>query len=106
MAAIRSSTKLIGSLIVEENELFYMFDQRLRLGLRRKLVGGLSLDFNAGYVFDREVFQADGFSDNRRDRINIDPGAGGCPAHLVAVADSFRLAERCRSLPTMHHQLA
>ncbi|MBL9162805.1 MAG: hypothetical protein JNL18_08745 [Planctomycetaceae bacterium] len=62
---------------LEENQLFYMFDQRLTLGLRRKLVGGLSLDFTGGYVFDREVFQADGFSDNRRDRINIDPGALG-----------------------------
>lgn len=61
----------------ERNELFYLFDQRLTLGLQRKLIGGLSLDFTTGYVFDREVFQGDGFSDNRRDEINIDPGVFG-----------------------------
>jgi hypothetical protein len=61
----------------EKNELFYLFDQRITLGLERKLIGGLSLDFTTGYVFDREVFQADGFSDNRRDEINIDPGVFG-----------------------------
>jgi Domain of unknown function (DUF6268) len=61
----------------ERNELFFLFDQRLTLGLQRKLFGGVSIDLSVGYAFDRGVFQAVGFSDNRRDEITIDSGAFG-----------------------------
>lgn len=29
------------------------------------------------YVFDRQMFQADKFSGNRRDELTMDPGAAG-----------------------------
>ncbi|QDU90984.1 hypothetical protein Pla175_43990 [Pirellulimonas nuda] len=61
----------------ERNERFYLFDQRVKVGLQRSLLAGLTLDLSAGYVFDRQAFQADGFSDNRRDEIAIDPSAFG-----------------------------
>ncbi|QEG37828.1 DUF6268 family outer membrane beta-barrel protein [Bythopirellula goksoeyrii] len=59
---------------LDENQRLYLFDQRVTLGLQRKLFAGLSLDLSGGYVFDRQVFQSDSFSDNRRDEIDIDPG--------------------------------
>ena len=62
---------------IENQERFYLFDQRLTLGLDRKLFWGLSLDFSAGYVFDRQVFQAKSFSGERLDELTIDPGVVG-----------------------------
>jgi Domain of unknown function (DUF6268) len=62
---------------LDDNERLYLFDQRLTIGLQRKLVLGFSMDVSGGYVFDRRVFQAEGFSDSRRDEIEIDPGAMG-----------------------------
>ncbi|TWU30225.1 DUF6268 family outer membrane beta-barrel protein [Bythopirellula polymerisocia] len=59
---------------LDKNQRFYLFDQRVSLGARRKLFAGLSLDVWGGYVFDREVFQSESFSDNRQDEISIDPG--------------------------------
>ncbi len=61
----------------DRNELFYLFDQRVTVGLQRSLFAGLSLDLSAGYVFDRQAFRARGFSDDRRDDIGIDPSAFG-----------------------------
>ena len=62
---------------LNDNERFYLFDQRVTLGLERKLFAGLSLDVSGGYAFDREVFQSESFSDDRRDEISIDPGFVG-----------------------------
>lgn len=53
----------------------YLFDQRAALGIERSLPAGFKLDLNAAYVFDRSIFQAESFSDSRRDVLNISPGA-------------------------------
>lgn len=53
----------------------YLFDQRAALGIDRALAAGFSLDLSAAYVFDRSIFQAESFSDSRRDVLNISPGA-------------------------------
>lgn len=61
----------------DDHERLYLFDQRLSLGLERKLWRGFSVDFSAAYVFDRQVFQASSFSGDRRDELSIDPGVAG-----------------------------
>ncbi|EAQ81877.1 DUF6268 family outer membrane beta-barrel protein [Blastopirellula marina] len=53
----------------------YFFDQRLTIGLRRELGWGFSADLSGAYLFDREIFQAQGFSSDRMDQIGIDSGA-------------------------------
>ena len=53
----------------------YLFDQRAALGIDRALPAGFKLDLSAAYVFDRSIFQAESFSDGRRDVLNISPGA-------------------------------
>ncbi|MFI4874792.1 MAG: DUF6268 family outer membrane beta-barrel protein [Blastopirellula sp. JB062] len=58
-----------------DDERFYIFDQRLKIGLRRDIAYGFSADLSAAYLFDRQIFQADDFSSDRRDEIGIDPGA-------------------------------
>ena len=55
----------------------YLFDQRMSLGLQRKLGRGWSVDLSAAYVFDRQFFQAEKFSGSRRDELSIDPGVAG-----------------------------
>jgi len=54
----------------------YLFDQRAAIGIDRKLPAGFCLDLSAAYVFDRTIFQAESFSDDRSDVLNISPGAG------------------------------
>ncbi|MBL9090236.1 MAG: hypothetical protein JNL96_03375 [Planctomycetaceae bacterium] len=54
----------------------YVFDQRAGLGFERKLPAGFGLDVSAAYVFDRSLFQAESFSAERSDVLNIAPGAG------------------------------
>lgn len=56
------------------NERLYLFDQRVAIGLERELPFGFSLDLSAAYLFDRRLFQAESFSDERRDVLNIEPG--------------------------------
>lgn len=55
----------------------YLFDQRMSLGLQRKLGRGWSVDLSVAYVFDRQFFQAQKFSGNRRDELSIDSGVAG-----------------------------
>lgn len=55
----------------------YVFDQRLTLGLQRKIGSHWQVDFAAAYVFDRTLFQAEKFSGPRRDELDIEPGLGG-----------------------------
>jgi hypothetical protein len=52
----------------------YLFDQRAAFGLDRNLPAGFRLDLSAAYVFDRRIFQAESFSDNRSDVLDISPG--------------------------------
>lgn len=53
----------------------FLFDQRAAVGVERALPGGFALDVSAAYVFDRSIFQAESFSDDRRDELHIAPGA-------------------------------
>lgn len=53
----------------------FLFDQRAAVGFERSLPGGFALDVSAAYVFDRSIFQAESFSDDRRDELQIAPGA-------------------------------
>lgn len=62
---------------LDDRERTYIFDQRLTLGLQRELIGGWTLDLSAAYVFDRQFFQAEKFSGDRRDELSIDPGIAG-----------------------------
>lgn len=55
----------------------YLFDQRLSLGVERKIVNGWSVNVSAGYVFDRQIFQGHSFSRDRVDQISIMPGLAG-----------------------------
>ncbi|MCC9605810.1 DUF6268 family outer membrane beta-barrel protein [Blastopirellula sp. JC732] len=59
---------------LDNNDRFYFFDQRLTIGLKRDLFWGFSADLSAAYLFDRKVFQAQGFSSDRIDQFGIDPG--------------------------------
>lgn len=62
---------------LEDRERMYFFDQRLTLGVVRELGSGWSVDFSAAYVFDRQIFQAEKFSGDRRDELMIEPGVAG-----------------------------
>lgn len=64
---------------VDDDQRFFLFEQRLTLGFERRLAAGFVLDLAMAYLFDRELFQARGFSDARSDELRI--GAG--PAALV-----------------------
>ncbi|PQO47279.1 DUF6268 family outer membrane beta-barrel protein [Blastopirellula marina] len=68
----------------DDKDQFYFFDQRLTIGLRRDLIGGFSADLSAAYLFDRKVFQAQGFSSDRTDQIGIDSGG------LISLSISWR----------------
>ncbi|MFO0905053.1 MAG: hypothetical protein U0939_18755 [Pirellulales bacterium] len=62
---------------VENQERTYFFDQRLSLGLRRRLFRGWSLEASAAYVFDRKIFDAESFSRDRQNVMSLDPTVGG-----------------------------
>lgn len=62
-----------------DDQRFFLFEQRATLGLERRLARGFVFDMALAYLFDRELFQAQGFSDSRSDELNI--GAG--PAALL-----------------------
>lgn len=66
---------------VNTQDRLYLFDQRLAIGLERQLAFGFSLDLSAAYVFDRSIFQAESFSGDRRDVLDI--GAGPAVSLLL-----------------------
>lgn len=59
---------------INPDDRLYLFDQRLRMGLERKLLLGLNADVSAAYVFDREIFQASSFSSSHYDVVRIESG--------------------------------
>lgn len=61
---------------IETRERFYVFDQRIRIGLERALRSGFALDFAVLYMFDRQLFQGVNFSSDRQDALRFDPGIG------------------------------
>ena len=60
----------------ETRERFYVFDQRISIGLERALRSGFALDFAVLYMFDRQLFQGVNFSSDRQDVLRFDPGVG------------------------------
>ncbi len=60
----------------DDDDRFFLFDQRLAIGVRRQLARGFALEFSTAYIFDRTIFQGAGFSD-RYDELDIDPGVAG-----------------------------
>lgn len=60
----------------EDDQRFYVFDQRTSIGLKRKICNGFMLDFSAAYLFDRQLFQGFNFSQDREDVLKFDPGMG------------------------------
>ena len=61
---------------VDDRERTYFFDQRIALGVRRRLVFGWSLEASAAYLFDRKIFDAESFSRDRQNVIALDPTVG------------------------------
>jgi len=61
---------------VDTQERFYVFDQRVSVGVERGLWRGLAVDCSVLYMFDRQIFQGVNFSSNRVDVLRFDPGVG------------------------------
>jgi hypothetical protein len=61
---------------LEDDQRFYVFDQRAAVGLERSLIRGFTLELTAAYLFDRELFQGTSFTDDRTDEVEFDPGLG------------------------------
>lgn len=59
-----------------DQERFYIFNQRVAVGLERSLPGGFALEMTADYLFDRLLFQGTSFSSGRTDQLALAPGAG------------------------------
>lgn len=59
-----------------DQERFFVFNQRVAVGLERLLAGGFSLEMTADYLFDRLIFQGTSFNAGRTDVVAIAPGAG------------------------------
>ena len=61
---------------LEDDQRFFVFDQRAAVGLEQSLMGGFSLEMTAAYLFDRQLFQGTSFTDDRTDEVEFDPGLG------------------------------
>ncbi|HEY1065116.1 MAG TPA: DUF6268 family outer membrane beta-barrel protein [Pirellulales bacterium] len=61
---------------LEDDQRFYVFDQRAAIGLERALLKGFTLELTAAYLFDRQLFQGTSFTDDRTDELEFDPGLG------------------------------
>lgn len=60
-----------------EDDRFFMFEQRVATGVSRELGKGFRLDAMAMYLFDRRFFQAESFSDDRHDLLELQSGVAG-----------------------------
>lgn len=61
---------------VQNDQRFYVFDQRAAVGLEQALARGFLLEATASYIFDRQLFQGTNFSSNRTDVVTFAPGVG------------------------------
>ncbi len=61
---------------VNDKERFYVFDQRAAVGLEQSLGRGLTLEFLASHLFDRELFQGTNFTSGRTDVVTFGSGLG------------------------------
>lgn len=60
----------------QDDQRFFVFDQRAAVGLEQTLGRGFALEATASYIFDRKLFQGTSFSSNRTDVITFGDGLG------------------------------
>lgn len=60
----------------QDDQRFFVFDQRAAVGLEQTLGRGFALEATASYIFDRQLFQGTNFLSNRTDQVTFDPGLG------------------------------
>ena len=60
----------------QDDQRFYVFDQRAAIGLEQILGRGFALEATASYIFDRQLFQGTSFLSNRTDLVTFDAGLG------------------------------
>jgi hypothetical protein len=58
----------------EENDRFFMYDQRVSMGLQASLWRHWTASLAAGYVFDRYMFQGTSFTTNNSGVVNLGDG--------------------------------
>jgi hypothetical protein len=61
---------------LQNDQRFFVFDQRAAVGLEQTLGRGFTLEATASYIFDRTLFQGTNFSSGRTDVVNFDDGLG------------------------------
>jgi hypothetical protein len=61
---------------VNDDERFYVFDQRAAAGFEQTLGRGFTLELVASYLFDREIFQGTNFTSGRTDVVTFGDGLG------------------------------
>lgn len=61
---------------LQDDQRFYVFDQRAAVGLERTIGRGFALEATASYLFDRRLFQGVNFLSDRTDLVAVDPGLG------------------------------
>lgn len=59
----------------DTQERFFEFDQRLILGVQRRLGAGFAIDCSAAHLFDRSYFRSDSFFGGGAERLRVDPGS-------------------------------
>ncbi len=58
----------------EENDRFFLYDQRVSMGLQALLAPHWTASVSAGYVFDRFMFEGTSFASQGFDRVNLGNG--------------------------------
>ena len=59
---------------LQDDQRFFVFDQRAGVGLERALGRGFALKATASYIFGRQLFQGTNFLSGRTDVVAFDPG--------------------------------
>lgn len=60
----------------QDDQRFFVFDQRAAVGLEQTLGRGFALEATASYIFDRQLFQGTSFASNRTDLVRFENGLG------------------------------
>ena len=58
----------------EENDRFFIYDERVSTGLQTRFLGCWTASVSAGYVFDRYMFEGTSFSTSSADRVDLGSG--------------------------------
>lgn len=59
---------------IEDDDRFFLYDQRVTMGLTTPVVSWLTVELAGGYAFDRYSFSGQHWDSPETDRVNIDPG--------------------------------